>query len=62
MLSGIQVGADGTGSVVHKLAGFQRVGWKYGQSAVVATLCLDQVSGNKKLLGYFKSFLHTGWG
>ena len=49
----MQVGADGVDSVVHKLAGFGRVGWKYGQSAVVATLCLDQASGNKKPVGYF---------
>ena len=33
-------------SAVHKLAGFDRVGWKYDQSAVVATLCLDQVNGS----------------
>lgn len=42
-----QIGADGTSSVVRQLAGFEGVGWSYGQSAVVATLLLDQVSSEK---------------
>ena len=55
----VQVGADGAESVVHKMAGFERVAWKYGQSAVVGTLCLDQVNDNEKPLGYFFATFHT---
>jgi 2-octaprenyl-6-methoxyphenol hydroxylase len=40
------VGAEGRGSVVRRAAGIGSIGWKYGQSGVVATVRLGRDHGN----------------
>jgi 2-octaprenyl-6-methoxyphenol hydroxylase len=35
------VGAEGRGSVAREAAGIETIGWSYGQSGVVATVCLE---------------------
>lgn len=40
------VGAEGRGSVVRQAAGIDTLGWKYGQSGVVATVRLGRDHGN----------------
>jgi len=40
------IGAEGRGSLVRSAAGIETVGWRYGQSAVVATVRLDRDHGN----------------
>jgi 2-octaprenyl-6-methoxyphenol hydroxylase len=42
----LTVGAEGRGSLVHKAAGIDTVGWGYGQSGVVATVSLGRDHGN----------------
>ncbi|HZV83984.1 MAG TPA: UbiH/UbiF/VisC/COQ6 family ubiquinone biosynthesis hydroxylase [Brevundimonas sp.] len=42
----LAVGAEGRGSLVRKAAGIDTVGWRYGQSGVVATVSLGRDHGN----------------
>ena len=42
----VAVGAEGRGSRVRKAAGIDALGWKYGQSGVVATVRMERDHGN----------------
>lgn len=46
LTSAVAVGAEGRGSRVRKAAGIDALGWKYGQSGVVATVRMERDHGN----------------
>lgn len=46
LCAAVVVGAEGRGSTVRKAAGIDALGWKYGQSGVVATVRMEQDHGN----------------
>lgn len=44
--AGLVVGAEGRGSAVREAAGIDTLGWRYGQSGVVATVRMERDHGN----------------
>ncbi len=46
LTASVVVGAEGRGSTVRKAAGIDALGWRYGQSGVVATVRMERDHGN----------------